>query len=96
VLLSDAPEGQVPHYVMRAWEVITAAATTSPVPGVSCQAAQEAGRDGPLPDRTSLDLICHVDDRSSSRPGRSSWPFWKKIFPTRQKSPCFRMERCNT
>ena len=39
----------------------------------------------PYPDRTGLDLICHVDDATLSRPGRRFWPFWKRNFPGKAK-----------
>jgi nickel-dependent lactate racemase len=63
VLICDAPEGQVPHYVMRAWGTDY---------GGRHYQARAKGFVGllmkklivfnPRPDRTSLDLVCHADD----------------------------------
>lgn len=63
VLIADVPEGQVPHYILRAW-------------GTDYGGRHYNRRDkgfvhllmkklivlNPHPDRTSLDLVCHVDD----------------------------------
>lgn len=65
VLISDAPEGQVPHYVMRAWG--------SDYGGRHYTPKEKGGKSAvaflkklivfaPQPDRTMLDLICHPDD----------------------------------
>ncbi|HOD28051.1 MAG TPA: lactate racemase domain-containing protein [Syntrophales bacterium] len=63
VLVCDAPEGQVPHYVMRAWGTDY---------GGRHYQARAKGFVGllmkklivlnPHPDRTCLDLVCHADD----------------------------------
>ncbi len=65
VLISDAPEGQVPHYVMRAWGTDY---------GGRHYTVKEKGQNpvlalmkrlvvfAPSPDRTMLDLVCHADD----------------------------------
>jgi len=63
VLISDAPEGQVPHYVMRAWggEYGGRHYTAKPKGFVS-HLMKKLIVMAPYPDRTSLDLICHIDD----------------------------------
>ncbi|MCK9274476.1 MAG: lactate racemase domain-containing protein [Syntrophales bacterium] len=65
VLISDAPEGQVPHYVMRAWGTDY---------GGRHHVIKNKGEKmitafmkrlivfTPCPDKTMLDLICHIDD----------------------------------
>ena len=63
VLISDAPEGQVPHYVMRAWGSDYGGRHYSPRPkGLVQRQMRKLIIMAPHPDPTSLDLICHVDD----------------------------------
>jgi hypothetical protein len=63
VLISDAPEGQVPHYVMRAWGSDYGGRHYSPKgPGFIPLLMKKLIVLNPYPDRTSLDLVCHVDD----------------------------------
>lgn len=63
VLISDAPEGQVPHYVMRAWGSRYGGRHYSPRdPGFVSMLMKKLIVFNPTPDRTMLDLICHFDD----------------------------------
>ena len=63
VLISDAPEGQVPHYVMRAWGSDYGGRHYIPrTRGFLPRLLKKLIVMAPYPDRTSLDLICHVDD----------------------------------
>jgi lactate racemase len=63
VLISDAPEGQVPHYVMRAWGSDYGGRHHSPkCRGSAQRLMKKLIVMAPYPDRTSLDLFCHVDD----------------------------------
>jgi nickel-dependent lactate racemase len=63
VLISDAPEGQVAHYVMRTWGSDYGGRHFSPRPkGLAQRLMKKLIVMAPYPDRTSLDLICHVDD----------------------------------
>ncbi len=63
VLISDAPEGQVPHYVVRVWGSDYGGRHYSPRPrGFAQRLMKKLIVMAPYPDRTSLDLICHVDD----------------------------------
>jgi hypothetical protein len=63
VLISDAPEGQVPHYVMRAWGSDYGGRHYAPKgPGFVPLLMKRLVVLNPAPDRTSLDLICHNDD----------------------------------
>jgi len=63
VLISDAPEGQVPHYVMRAWGSDYGGRHYTPrTRGFLPRLLKKLIVMAPYPDRTSLDLICHVDD----------------------------------
>ena len=73
VLLSIAPEGQVPHYVMRGWgedhggrHYQAKVAGSGPVPAFMKRLIVMA----PWPDRTMLDLICHNDDAAVVK----TWP----------------------
>jgi nickel-dependent lactate racemase len=62
-LISDAPEGQVPHYVMRAWGSDYGGRHYTPKPkGFVRHLMKKLVVMAPYPDRTSLDLICHPDD----------------------------------
>ena len=63
VLISDAPEGQVPHYVMRSWGTNYGGRHYSPKsPGFVQLLMKKLVVMNPYPDRTGLDLICNVDD----------------------------------
>jgi len=63
VMISDAPEGQVPHYVMRAWGGDYGGRHYTPRPkGFVSRLMKKLIVMAPYPDRTSLDLICHPDD----------------------------------
>jgi lactate racemase len=63
VLISDAPEGQVPHYVMRAWgSDYGGRHYASKGPGFIPLLMKKLVVLNPAPDKTSLDLICHNDD----------------------------------
>jgi nickel-dependent lactate racemase len=63
VLISDAPEGQVPHYVMRSWGSDYGGRHFAPkAPGFIPLFMKKLIVLNPLPDRTSLDLVCHIDD----------------------------------
>ena len=63
VLISDAPEGQVPHYVMRTWGSDYGGRHYTPRPkGFAQILMNKLIVLAPYPDRTSLDLICHVED----------------------------------
>jgi len=63
VLISDAPEGQVPHYVMRAWGSDYGGRHYNPRPkGFAQRLMKNLIVLAPHPDRTGLDLVCHADD----------------------------------
>ncbi len=63
VLIADAPEGQVPHYVMRSWGSGYGGRHYEPRPkGFVNIFMKRLVVLAPHPDRTLLDLICHVDD----------------------------------
>ena len=86
VLISDAPEGQVPHYVMRAWGSDCGGRHYSPRPrGLVQTLIKKLIVMAPYPDRTSLDMICHVDDALIVK----TWPevlaLIEREFPGRAK-----------
>ena len=64
VLISDAPEGQVPHYVLRSWGSDYGGRHYEPrVRGTSgLRNVRKLLIFSPYPDRTSLDWVCHIDD----------------------------------
>ncbi len=63
VLIFDAPEGQVPHYVMRQWGKHYGGRHYAPrPPGFVLNLVKKFIVMAPYPDRTSLDLICSPDD----------------------------------
>jgi nickel-dependent lactate racemase len=86
VLISDAPEGQVPHYVMRAWGSDYGGRHYQPKPkGFVSRLMKNLIVMAPYPDRTSLDLICHPDDAIIVK----TWPeilaILEKDFPGQAK-----------
>lgn len=63
VLISDAPEGQVPHYVMRQWgSDYGGRHYAHRSPGFVQLLMKKLVVLNPTPDRTGLDLVCHPDD----------------------------------
>jgi lactate racemase len=63
VLIADAPEGQVPHYVMRSWGSGYGGRHYAPRPkGFVNLFMKKLIVLAPHPDRTLLDLICDIDD----------------------------------
>ena len=71
VLVSDAPEGQVPHYVMRAWGSDYGGRHYQPrARGFVSHLMKKLIVMAPYPDRTGLDLICHPDDAVTVK----TWP----------------------
>jgi nickel-dependent lactate racemase len=87
VLISDAPEGQVPHYVMRAWGSDYGGRHYQPKPkGFVSRLMKKLIVMAPYPDRTGLDLICHPDDAVIVK----TWPevlaILEKDFPAQAKA----------
>jgi nickel-dependent lactate racemase len=85
-LISDAPEGQVPHYVFRTWGSDYGGRQFTPRPkGFAKLLMKKLIVLAPYPDRTGLDLICHVDDALFVK----SWPeclaLLEKEFPGKAK-----------
>ena len=71
VLISDAPEGQVPHYVMRGWGSGYGGRHFIPrTKGFVQMLMKKLVVLSPYPDRTCLDLICHIDDATVVK----TWP----------------------
>jgi len=71
VLISDCPEGQVPHYVMRAWGSDYGGRHYTPKgKGFIPLVMKRLIVLNPAPDRTGLDLICHVDEATIVK----TWP----------------------
>jgi nickel-dependent lactate racemase len=86
VLISDAPEGQVPHYVMRAWGSDYGGRHYSHrSPGFVQLLMKNLIVLNPHPDRTGLDLICHPDDATTVK----TWPevlaILEKDYPNEAK-----------
>jgi len=73
VLIADAPEGQVPHYVMRSWGTDYGGRHFQPKirgKGMIQKTMKRFLVMAPHPDRTMLDLICHIDDATIVK----TWP----------------------
>lgn len=71
VLICDCPEGQVPHYVFRAWGSDYGGRHYTPRPkGFVSLLMKKLIMVNPTPDRTSLDLVCHADDAVTVK----TWP----------------------
>ena len=86
VLISDAPEGQVPHYVFRAWGTDYGGRQYTPRPkGAVYALTKKLIVLAPHPDRTGLDLICPADEAVFVK----SWPeclaLLEKEFPGEAK-----------
>jgi nickel-dependent lactate racemase len=82
VLISEAPEGQVPHYVMRAWGSDYGGTHYSPKPkGLGRTIMRKLIVMAPYPDRTSLDLVCHVDDAVTVKTWPEALELIEKEFP---------------
>lgn len=71
VLISDAPEGQVPHYVMRQWGSDYGGRHFSPRPkGWIPLVMKQLLVMSPNPDPTCLDLMCNTEDATFYK----TWP----------------------
>ena len=71
VLISDCPEGQVPHYVMRAWGSDYGGRHYTPrEKGFIQTYMKRLIVLNPYPDRTGLDLICQADEGTIVK----TWP----------------------
>ena len=82
VLISDAPEGQVPHYVMRTWGSDYGGRHFNPRPkGFVNMLMRKLIVLAPYPDRTSLDLVCHVDDAVIVKTWPEVMAILEKEFP---------------
>lgn len=68
VLITDAPEGQVPHYVIRSWgSDYGGRHYTMRGPGYISLFMKKLIVLSPFPDRTSLDLICRYEDAAVTK-----------------------------
>ncbi len=86
VLVCDAPEGQVPHYVMRAWGSDYGGRHYTPRPkGFVLNLMKKLIVLAPHPDRTSLDLISHIDDAVIVKTWPEVLPHIEKEFPASAK-----------
>jgi lactate racemase len=88
VLIVDAPEGQTPHYVMRAWgsdyggrHYFVKARGEKTITAFMKRLIVFA----PHPDKTMLDLLCHIDDATIVK----TWPdvleLLEKDYPERAR-----------
>jgi nickel-dependent lactate racemase len=86
VLISDAPEGQVPHYVFRAWGTDYGGRQYTPrTPGLIPHLMKKLIVMAPFPDRTGLDLICHVEDAVFVKSWAECLAILEKEFPGEAK-----------
>jgi nickel-dependent lactate racemase len=86
VLISDAPEGQVPHYVFRAWGTDYGGRQYTPrTPGLIPHLIKKLIVMAPFPDRTGLDLICHVEDAVFVKSWAECLAILEKEFPGEAK-----------
>lgn len=84
VIIMDAPEGQVPHYVFRSWGQDYGGSQyqyyepgTRFVPAIMKKLILL----NPYPDRTCADLICHPDDLIMTRSWEETLDMLKQDFP---------------
>ncbi len=87
VLISDAPEGQVPHYVLRSWGCDYGGRHFSPkAKGTLDQwNVRKLIVFSPSPDRTGLDLICHIDDAAVAKTWSEVLEILEKDYPGKAK-----------
>jgi lactate racemase len=86
VLISDAPEGQVPHYVFRAWGSDYGGRQFTPRPKGFVQfLMKKLIVMAPYPDRTGLDLICDVEDAVFVKTWEGCLALLEKEFPEEAK-----------
>ena len=86
VLISDAPEGQVPHYVFRTWGTDYGGRQYTPRPkGFAKLLMKKLVVLAPYPDRTGLDLISHVDDALFVKTWPECLALLEKEFPGEAK-----------
>lgn len=63
MLITDAPEGQIPHYSFRSWGSDYGGRQYTPATaGVLKQVLKKFIIVAPYPDWTLVDALCHVDD----------------------------------
>ncbi len=87
VLISDAPEGQIPHYVMRAWGSDYGGRHYTPRPvGFLQRRLRKLIVLAPYPDRMSLDLFCHVDDATFVKTWTEVLAILEKDLPAQAKT----------
>lgn len=87
VLISDAPEGQVPHYVFRSWGSDYGGRQYSPKPrgALDLLAAKKLIVLSPHPDRTGLDLFCHIDDAIIVKTWPEALAILEKDYPAQAR-----------
>ncbi|MBN1381468.1 MAG: DUF2088 domain-containing protein [Deltaproteobacteria bacterium] len=86
VLISDAPEGQVPHYVMRGWGSDYGGRHFNPRPkGWIPTIMKQLIVMSPNPDRTSLDLMCHNEDATFVKTWPETLSMLEKDYPGEAK-----------
>lgn len=82
VLISDAPEGQVPHYVMRQWgSDYGGRHYAHRAPGFVQLLMKKLIVINPQPDRTGLDLVCHPEDAVTVRSWEQALDILRQDFP---------------
>jgi len=86
VLITDAPEGQVPHYVIRSWGSDYGGRHYTPRgPGYISLFMKKLIVLSPCPDRTSLDLICRYDDAIVTKTWADVLSHLEKDYPGEAK-----------
>jgi nickel-dependent lactate racemase len=86
VLISDAPEGQVPHYVMRAWGLDYGGRHYNHrTPGFVQLLMKKLIVLNPLPDRMGLDLVCHPDDATKVKTWQEVLAILEQDYPGEAK-----------
>ncbi|HSR13811.1 MAG TPA: lactate racemase domain-containing protein [Thermodesulfobacteriota bacterium] len=86
VIISDAPEGQIPHYVMRAWGSDYGGRHYTPRPkGFINRLLKKFIVMAPYPDRTCTDLVCHPDDAVIVKTWPEVMAILEKDFPSPPK-----------
>jgi nickel-dependent lactate racemase len=87
ILISDTPEGQVPHYVFRSWGIDYGGRHYEPRVRGSLDRlnVKKLIVFSPYPDRSGLDLFCHIDDATIVKTWSEALATLEKDYPGRAK-----------
>jgi nickel-dependent lactate racemase len=88
VLILDAPEGQVPHYVFRSWGSDYGGRHYSPKDkgSIGLWHMKKLIALSPYPDRTSFDWFCHADDATIVKTWSEALAILERDYPEQARA----------